>query len=593
MNIISKIMPSLSGEIESPEALEHRYRQFSSSLTGILLALVLIPMFIISLLAHSQYKRMLEEEEVGRLLLNAEQAENTVELFVVKLRSIINFAGHEDRYDELLRPGVLQSLFLRLRNSFPDYTDIEVIGPDGHTAAWEGDYVSKGQSYIGQPWYDETLNKGFYISNIFTGFRGVPHFVVAVSRDLKDGGQWVMRVNIDGKTLQRYVDAVAATAVDDLFLVDEKGILQTTPKKYGERGKPTIFPRGGALNHRLAAEVERHRQAVGGEYLIDRQMVDGKAMLRVARPVVGTPWRLVMVKEDYRHGTKWINFRNHLFFYLACCGILAILIIISISRAITAYIRESDLKRKQFLREAENNDKLASIGRLAAGVAHEINNPLAIINQKAGLMEDYMEMTGDFEYKKELGGALSGIDESVERCKTITHRLLGFARHTDVTEEQIEINKMLEEVTSFVDREASYNQVEINFHFAEHLTPIVSDRGQLQQVFLNILNNAIYAIGKDGEINISTRQMDPDHVQIEIADTGCGMNKETLDRLFEPFYTTKPTGKGTGLGMSITYGIINKLGGRIKVDSKEGKGTVFTFLLPVRHKEEGKEKTDV
>ncbi len=584
-NFISRLFPPISGEIETIAELERRYRHFFRGLTILLLALVLIPLIFISFLSYTQYKKMLEEEEVGRLLLNVEQAENTVELFVVKLHSVINFAAHEDRYQELLQPGGLHRLFVRLRNAFPDFTDIEVIGPDGRSAAREGGESSPAHNYTGQPWYQQTLRKGSYISNIFTGFRGAPHFVVAVARPLPNGGHWVMRVNIDGKTLQRYIDTVGATAVDDLFLVDQNGILQTKPKRYGARGEKCIFPPGRPLSGRSAGEVQRQRRAVGGEFQIDIQVAGGKEVLRAARPVGRTPWRLVMVKEVYSYGHKWLSFRNRLLLSFLCCAVVAVLIIVVISRAITSHIRNSDRKRQQFLSEAENSNKLASIGRLAAGVAHEINNPLAIINQKAGLMADLMEITGDFEHKKAMAEALSGIDNSVERCRAITHRLLGFARHTDVRSEEIDINELLQNVTAFVEKEASYSQVEIISHFADGLPALVSDQGQLQQVFLNILNNAVDAIGTDGRITITTAREDAAHLRIEIADTGCGMSAETLARLFEPFYTTKPVGKGTGLGMSISYGIIKKLGGRIKVSSTEGEGTCFTFVLPLKNGE--------
>ena len=586
-NLITGIMPRISSGIESPEELEKRYSHFFRSLTIILLGLVLIPMILISLLSYKEYKRLLAEEEVNQLLLNVEQADNTLELFVVKLRSIINFAGHDDRYLELQQPGELERLFSRLRKAYPDFTDIEVIGPNGKTVASLGEYANGDHNYTGQQWYEEALRKGEYISDVFTGFRGLPHFVVAISRNMPDGsGQWVLRVNIDSNTLERYVAAIGTTSLDDIFLIGEKTILQTQPKKYGKRGEQCIFTEGKELSPQMRKEVERTEQALGTKVQIDIQKAGGKELLRATRQIDGTPWTLVMLKEFYNQSERWLSFRNRLFFYFVGCAVVATLVILNISKALTEYIRINNSKRMQFLREAENNEKLASIGRLAAGVAHEINNPLAIISQKAGLMEDYMEIIGDFEYKNEFAQALDGIDTSIGRCRAITHRLLGFARHTDVKVELLDINNLLEDVSAFVIREASYNQIKINFDLAGELTPIFSDRGQLQQVFLNIFNNAIDAIGQGGKIEVTTSQFDSEHVQVEVSDNGCGMSSETMQRIFEPFYTTKPTGKGTGLGMSISYGIIKKLGGEIKVESAEGQGTLFTFILPVVHSQE-------
>ncbi len=606
---ITKMMPD-SGILPCAGALEQRYRQFFRSLTIILLVLVLVPMSVIALLSYSQYKQLLEEEEVSRLLLNAEQAENSVARFIVKLKAIINFAGHDDRYHELLQFGALQQLFLRLQRSYPDFTDIEVISPEGKTVAYQGNYVDKPRDYTYEPWYQQVLKKGFYISSLFQGHRGVPHFVIAIARKIpqKDEssppGYWVMRVNIDGNTLQRYVESTGAIAADDIFLIDQKNIVQTTPRKYGERGKPSPYSAGGKLSAPMAAVVAAHKKALASDIAINIQQIPGMnnndlQVLQATVPISGSPWQLVMIKEFYTYSAHWQGFRNRLLFYFICCGGLAVIVIIFISRAITSHIHENEGKRQRLLLEAEHSNKLASIGRLAAGVAHEINNPLAIINQKAGLMDDYMEMTGDFDYKDEITKALAGIDQSVDRCKTITHRLLGFARHADIEEEEIVINTLLQDVVAFVEREATYSQIEIIFSLADDLPRIFSDRGQLQQVFLNILNNAIDAINSDknkqengGTINIITNATDivaekgesSRGVEIRIRDNGSGMSKETLKHLFEPFYTTKKAGKGTGLGLSISYGIIKKLGGNIEVASQPGEGAQFTFTLPInRH----------
>ena len=247
--------------------------------------------------------------------------------------------------------------------------------------------------------------------------------------------------------------------------------------------------------------------------------------------------------------------------------------------------RSSDKKRQQLYSEAEHSNKLASIGRLAAGVAHEINNPLSIINQKTGLVQDFMEFSGDFEHKEAMAEALAGIQSSINRCKTITHRLLGFARHTDVETEELDVNSLLREVIDFLAREATYNQIRIDFDLDLDVGKIMSDRGPLQQVFLNITNNAIDAIGDHGTIVLSSRKVDQKSILIKIADDGPGMSTEVQERIFEPFFTTKETGKGTGLGLSITYGLVRKLGGDIKVISELGEGTTFKITLPVQQSE--------
>jgi two-component system NtrC family sensor kinase len=243
-------------------------------------------------------------------------------------------------------------------------------------------------------------------------------------------------------------------------------------------------------------------------------------------------------------------------------------------------------KAEEKLRESEQlllqAHKMEAIGRLAAGIAHEINNPLAIINEKAGLIKDFLEFSGDIAQDKEkFLGLIQGIFESVGRCRTITHRLLGFSRRVDVSYNTIDLNDTLKEVIEFIEKEMLYKNIRLEMNLREDIPKITSDKGQLQQVFLNILNNAVDAVDKGGVIIIKTDMRDSDTVLVSIQDSGHGIPEQILKHIFEPFYTTKDKGRGTGLGLSISYGIIRKLGGNIFVKSAVNQGTTFTVEFPV------------
>jgi two-component system, NtrC family, sensor kinase len=246
-------------------------------------------------------------------------------------------------------------------------------------------------------------------------------------------------------------------------------------------------------------------------------------------------------------------------------------------------IRKTDENREMLLRETEHTNKLASIGRLAAGVAHEINNPLAIINEKTGLMKDLLQGAGEFALRDKFLAQLDSLENAVSRSRTITHRLLGFARRMEVTLENILLVDVIRDVLGFLDKEAIYKNITIETFFEPDLVPIKSDRGQLQQIFLNIINNAIDAVGEGGDISISCQQAGKGLIQVDISDNGPGISPEDLNSIFEPFFTTKKGGKrsGTGLGLSITYGLMKKLGGKIAVHSERGIGTTFSLVFPV------------
>jgi PAS domain S-box-containing protein len=241
-------------------------------------------------------------------------------------------------------------------------------------------------------------------------------------------------------------------------------------------------------------------------------------------------------------------------------------------------LRESE----QLLLQAH---KMEAIGRLAAGVAHEINNPLAVINEKAGLIKDILELSKNVEENKEkFITLLNGIFENVNRSRTITHRLLGFSRRLEVTYELLNLNAVVKEVMEFLEKEILFRNIRLELKLKDELPKIVSDKGQLQQVLLNIINNAVDAVEKGGLIEISTDIKDENTVSVSVRDNGHGIPKEILGHIFEPFFTTKEKGKGTGLGLSISYGIVQKLGGTILVQSEVNKGTTFAVELPLKAK---------
>ncbi len=228
------------------------------------------------------------------------------------------------------------------------------------------------------------------------------------------------------------------------------------------------------------------------------------------------------------------------------------------------------------------SQKLVAIGELSANIAHEINNPLAIIRQEAEWMQHLLnKLAGrDGQEIGELQESVQAIMEQVDRCTEITRNLLDFARKREPVIQAVEVNRLIETMTRLVEREAKHNQITIVRQYDQALPVIYSDAPQLRQVILNFLTNATYAIGQDGVVTITTRRADRDSVDIVIRDTGCGVPEENLAKIFDPFFTTKPPGKGTGLGLSICHGIIQRLGGRIAVESQVGQGTAFTITLP-------------
>jgi two-component system NtrC family sensor kinase len=203
--------------------------------------------------------------------------------------------------------------------------------------------------------------------------------------------------------------------------------------------------------------------------------------------------------------------------------------------------------------------------------------------EEAGWISDLLEEEEFREGKNldEFHRALKQIRTQGQRCKEITHKLLSFARKTDARIQNININELLEEVVSLSAQRAKYANVEINTRFQSDLPLVSLSQSEMQQVILNLINNALDAMDKEGgTLNIASH-LEKSHIVIAVEDNGPGIERENLARIFDPFFTTKPVGKGTGLGLSICYGIIQKMGGKIEVQSVIGRGTKFTIYLPV------------
>lgn len=551
-------------KMTSPE----RYRRFRRTLSLVMIAAFLIPLILTTMLSYYEYRSQM----LANFRWNAESAKRTIETFLTELQTVLIYTANEHTYEELVDQDNLKNLYRRLKSHYPGVVDLGIIDHQGIQKAYAGPYELVGKNYSDRECFKAVTVSKTFIGMVEMGYRKVPHFVISVNFFNTNTGQnWVFRASIDATTLDKYIDKIGTGPLSDIFLVSRKGepLLQSSSQRYG----PPLSPYPFELPHnRIGITISEERGVL--DYVV----------LKAVSYIEGTPWALVLLKHGYLYGKDWSFFKARLFFIVMISTLLALFVILQITKLFVGRIREADEKRESMMAEIEHTSKLASIGRLAAGIAHEINNPLAIISAKTGLIMDLLEISEDFKYKKKIGSEIHGTSNAVERCKVITHRLLGFARRMDVTLESIGINNLMQEVLSFLDQEALYRGIHVDLKLGDSLPVIESDRGQLQQIFLNLVNNAIDAIGKDGKVTIKTKMRGQSSIQIDVTDNGKGIPQNIISHIFEPFFTTKDSAekRGTGLGLFITYGIIKKLGGHISVQSSVGVGTTFTVTLPIK-----------
>jgi two-component system NtrC family sensor kinase len=245
-------------------------------------------------------------------------------------------------------------------------------------------------------------------------------------------------------------------------------------------------------------------------------------------------------------------------------------------------IRERDRQlRRQTQEKLVRSDRLAMIGQLAAGVAHEINNPLGSILLFSRLCMQQVPRDGQVKEN------LERIEKETKRCHAIVRSLLDFARQREPQVQAVDVNELLDATLKLFENQFLFHNIEIVKKYNSGLASIPADQAQLQQVVMNIILNAADAMSGKGRLTMATRESeDGACVEIDVTDTGCGIPAENINRIFDPFFTTKGVGHGTGLGLSVSYGIIQKHNGDLSVSSAPGEGTTFTISLPKKKAEE-------
>lgn len=541
-----------------------RIWQWALLLTSIV---TLVPLILITAIDYNVTQQSIESENLLRTLRVGSNAKRAISSFLSERLAALSFVVRDKSYAELTDPGKLATLLDNLRESYGGFVDLGVIDNNGVQTTYVGPYSLQGKDYSDQAWCSEVQEKGFHISDVFLGFRKVPHMVIAVKHTLPDGSSYILRTALDTVRFNELLTTLELGGRGDAFLINHEGIIQT----------PTRYQKG--IFEKIAYAVPEYSD---NTEIREDTNEHGEPVIVCSAYITDSPYILMIIKHKNDMMQSWHQTRLKLILFLAVSISVIILVIFAFSTYLVNNMYLADQRRLMILHEMEYSNKLASIGRLAAGVAHEINNPLAIINEKAGLIKDLFTYTDTYAADTRIVGLINSVLSSVERCGIITKRLLGFARHMEVSLESINIGTIINEVLGFLHKEAEYRNITVEIAVAPNIPEFQCDRGKLQQIFLNIVNNAFSAMDDGGRLVITVQPEAPDHIVVNIADNGCGMTEEELGKIYEPFYSTKTKTGGTGLGLSITYGLVQELGGKIKVASTKGEGTTFSIKLPLQ-----------
>jgi len=556
-----------SAPLIDEEQQKHYYRGLHRKFVLITLVCSLIPLLLVGWGINIHYTRFAKASMTGSFQTQVEYHKRIIELFLRERTSKLHLIANTHSREFLGEMSNLSHVFETMNQEYGNLTDLGVIGIDGKHIAYVGPYDLMDKNYSETHWFKKVMEKGTYVSDMFMGFRKVPHFIIAVARQEK-GVKWILRATIDTEAFRSLVENVRIGNTGEVYLVNEEGYYQTSPRASGKIMEKADMP------------LELFHEG------IRVRTVQNSSREIVATAWLGEPRWMLVVRQDYSEAFNQVNYANYatlIFLHLSALTILIVSVLVT--RHLIRVIKNRDSEADQLTKQLMEAGKMASIGELSAGVAHEINNPLAIILTERQILLDQAEQypTLDESFRKDLKESLAQMDVQVNRCKRITHNLLRFSRRTKSVIEKVDLNDFIGEIVELMEREAKSSGIKFITELDLDLRPILSDPSQLQQVFLNLITNAIDAHDDRpyGTIRITTKaDGSKKAARIAVADTGSGIPKENLGKIFDPFFTTKPVGRGTGLGLSICYSIVQRLGGTIGVKSELGQGTEFTLELP-------------
>lgn len=519
--------------------------------------------------AYFQFEFNATLKNTGRLNLEAlsNSQKNTIDLFLQE--RVVNIFSLFHSADFNLNPSQnkMHNFLQDLRQVNDAFIDVGFLNTKGIQAGYAGAFpYLKDKNYSNESWFKTLVNqeRHYYISNIYLGFRKKPHFTIAV-RQIIDGKPYIMRSTLDPDKFYSFLQSINHEKEVESALINKEGLYQIVDPDRGELlGKSEYIPPANILSGVMEINDNGDPILIGFAWLKE------------------TPWALIVRQPlNIAHARMYQGRR--------IMTILLVIVFFSIAGGIwfangrlLSHAQIMVEKKDELRHQLFHASKLASVGQLATGVAHEINNPLAIIVSTSGVIRDMLNPEFDLNPSpEEIIKEIDTIDSAAFRARTITRQLLAFGRKHEPKLAPCNVNQVLDEVmTGLKEREFKVADIEIIRDYDPGLPEIMLDHDQIRQVFLNLVNNAGDAITGPGKIALTTARNYQD-IQITIKDTGKGMSSEQLGKIFNPFFTTKEVGKGTGLGLSVSLNIIESVGGMIDVQSVEGAGSLFTISLPI------------
>jgi two-component system NtrC family sensor kinase len=546
----------------------------------VLAIMILVPSipFLLALgIWNHSFSRSIEESTIASMKRISADHRQMIESFLSErthdLEQIANTIG----FAELVKPDVLSSVFRQLQRTSSAFVDLGVFDAAGVHVAYHGPYNLTGKLYRDTPWFQQTLENGVYISDVFLGYRNIPHFIIAVAKREKDSA-WVIRATVDSLRFNNLVRQIRIGKTGEAYLLNRDGVLQTDRRS------------GGNL---METPPEKIPQPLNGQeiHTFIHHQGDQEPFLYATTWLKDRNWMLVIRQEETDAFMALRKARMPILLICMIGGGCIMAAAFTLTGAIVRKMERTDAEKALLNQQLIGASRLAELGEMSAGFAHEINNPLQIISTelslirtlRAEMMESGQIQSG--ESTEEVTDSIDQIKLQIDRCARITAAILKFGRQGESRPEELDLTSVIPEIIEMVHKKAEVHGIRMEGRLPEGPIKVHADASRLQQVLLNLLNNAMDAIiesrgSAGGAITLDLSTGNNGSATIHVSDNGTGIAPENIKKIFSPFFTTKPVGKGTGLGLSVCYGIVQQMGGTMAVESTADKGSTFSIVLP-------------
>ncbi len=545
-----------------------RYRSLASKMFLATFAVSIIPLLILGAVARhyfiSSYKFEVQQRLKEVVLNGQAQLENIIQARIIALRVLAQSASAGFGTE-----SALSGNFQVLKSIFGDTVQsLVLLDCRGKRLAWTETAEDPPSNSSTFPFLQQTSERGLYITDVVKDSKRGNSFTIALPVEY-DRHKWVLLAEFRTDPLTRVLGGLDLEPTARVFIVNRIGDVQAA------------FPVEAALPGGVVYDERTPGQQDCAVPEITEQPEGSTICLKMR--ITNTPWVLTLFEEkSHAYGAIYDARRSSIAAVLLGALIFG-LVAAFVSKRLAHHVAHMDQEKQLMNEQLMQTAKLASLGEMAAGIAHEINNPLAVMVQEAGWMQDLLEdgTEGLQENMPEFRAALDRIQAHGKRCRSITHKLLSFARPVDHRAEVVQLNSIVANVVELYSHRSQAGDLTFRTELAPDLPEVHVSSSEVEQVLVNLINNSLDAMQHGAGSIVITTRLHGHYVVVDLADNGPGIPREHLTKVFDPFFTTKPVGKGTGLGLAICYGIMKKLRGDITVTSEAGQGTTFHLFFPL------------